>query len=394
MEVNSVLMGLLGRALFDADYAFAAQEADWEAIFREARAQTVDLLAFDALTEQERAALPSETAAAWQAAAFRRLQYNEGLHHEQMQILNRLSDAGIPCVVLKGFSCGIHYPKPMLRCAGDIDLLVSEQGMHAAKGVLEAYGYEASDEPHPFHIHLHKGWISVELHYEPAGIPQGDAGALLRAFFQGKENMTERKESVPLFPVCEQAVTLLLHKLEHILTGGLGLRQVCDWAMFVRMQLKPDAWEATAPVLKSFGLLHFAKNITRICVNDLYLPVEAAPWCMEADSNVAEALLQDILCAGNFGRKENRYGQRLFTDVRSGSRLSSFFRVGIQACKSHWPVCERYPILIPFAPFVLLKRYRTKRKEGKRPEFQPRERYKDAKVRQRLYVSLKPFEKE
>ena len=123
----------------------------------------------------------------------------------------------------------------------------------------------------------------------------------------------------------------------------------------------------------------------------LYLPSASAPWCLEADKETADALLADILRTGNFGRKENRYGQRLFTDANSGSRFTSFLKVGTQACRDHWPACEKHPILLPVAPIVLLTRYRKHRKEGKRPAFRPHEVYRSAKDRQALYTRLRPF---
>ncbi|MCB7187645.1 nucleotidyltransferase family protein, partial [Anaerostipes caccae] len=62
---------------------------------------------------------------------------------------------------------------------------------------------------------------------------------------------------------------LLLHKLEHITSSGLGLRQLCDWAVFVHRDMTPERWEDLLPKLSRFGLLHFARVITRICVEDL-----------------------------------------------------------------------------------------------------------------------------
>ena len=83
MEVNHILLGLLGRALFASEAAFDPKEAPWEALFAESRAQAVELLVFDALTAGERAWMPREIASAWQLAALRRLGQNEQLRHEQ-----------------------------------------------------------------------------------------------------------------------------------------------------------------------------------------------------------------------------------------------------------------------------------------------------------------------
>ena len=391
MNVNEILLGLLGRALFDSKFAFEAEDTPWEELFRECWAQAVDLLVFDAMTTEERAAMPRDLFRAWQGMALQRLMFNEQLYHEQGKILTHLQEAGIPCVVLKGSSCGMNYLNPSLRCAGDIDLLVGPKGAELARKVLEQMGYGTEDAPHPYHLHMRSKTHIVELHYEPAGIPQGKAGEALRALFDGAEQRAVNRSEIPVLPTYEQGISLILHKLEHIVSSGLGLRQLCDWAVFVNRQLRDEDWAKLESGLSDLGLLHFTKIVTRMCVEGLALPVESAPWCMEADRALADQLLADILRTGNFGSKENRYGQRLFTDANSGNRLTSLFRVGLQACWSHWPVCKKYPILLPIAPFILLVRYQRQRKNGERPPFRPYEMYRSAKERQALYASLRPF---
>lgn len=391
MDVNQILLGLLGRALFAAEFTFDAKNAPWAGLFAESRAQTVELLAFDALTDMERSVMPPEIASAWQTVALQRLGQNEQLRYAQGQVLAALKKEQIHCAVLKGSSCAVNYPNPALRCAGDIDLLVGEKGLAPARKVLESLGYTATEEPHPVHLHMHKGAQVVELHHEPAGIPRGDEGKSLRRFFAGSETRAEPQKDLPVLSVKEQAVTLLLHKLEHIVSSGLGLRQLCDWAVFVHARLSAAQWQTLEPLLRTFGLLNFTKVITRICVDALALPRSAAPWCLEADSVLARRLLEDLLRTGNFGRKENRYGQRLFTDAASGNRLVSFLKVGARTCRDHWPLCDRYPVLLPAAPAVLLLRYRKQRREGKRPAFRPRDIYKTAGDRRALYAELKPF---
>lgn len=313
-DTEQSLLTLLRRALFGCELPLPS-DADWQRVFEEAVSHSVHLLVYDCLTEQERAAIPKETAVPWRQEVLSAMWYNEQLLGEQQEVLKALS--GLPCVILKGSSSAACYPRPELRCAGDIDLLLFPADVKKAEAILCAMGYCPPEDNHPFHRSMHREQFLVELHFEPPGIPSGDSGAPLREYFRYAAGEGIFRGGLPVLPPERQAVLLLLHKLEHITSSGLGLRQLCDWAVFVHRDMMPERWEDLLPKLSRFGLLHFARVITRICVEELALPREDAPWCMTADEALCRALLADILRTGNFGCKEERYGQRLFTDGRT-----------------------------------------------------------------------------
>lgn len=388
---NHILLGLLRRALFGDQFSFDAAEVDWAGLMKEARAQTTHLLLYDCLTKAELSNIPPEIAKQWQMMAFRTLMQNERLQREQRELLAALENENIPCVILKGSSSAMNYPKPELRCAGDIDLLVSKDSLSPAETIFSRKGYAAESGEHPCHVAMHRQQYIVELHFEPSGIPANEIGQKLRQFLNGAEKRASKEGGLSVLPPCEEAVVLLLHKLNHIVGSGMGLRQLCDWARFVARKVDAAVWSELEPLLLDFGILHFTKLVTRLCVDHLGLPKESAPWCMDADEVVAQELLEDLLRTGNFGHKERRYGQRLFTDGGKGGRIASFFRVGLRVCRNAWPVCKRYPVLTIVAPFVVLFRYCRQRCAGERPPFRVGAMFRGADQRQKLYRELRPF---
>lgn len=390
--VSNALLTLLGRALFSADTGDLPENTDWTALYREARAQAVHLLVYDCLRQSERAAMPPKLGAQWKKSALMTLWNNEQVKSEQTLVLDALQKADIPCVLLKGSSSAMCYPKPELRCAGDVDLLVSKDTLDRAEQLLEGMGYVPPTTPHHCHISMQRGSFVTELHFEPNGIPDGPIGESIRAFFRDAEQASVFENGMPILPLCKRAVVMLLHKLQHITGSGLGLRQMCDWAVFVKSDLTPELWAELHPILCRFGLLRFAEIVTRTCVLYFSLPADCAPWCMNAERGACEDLMEDLFRCGNFGKKQNRYGQRLFTDVNSSNRLLSFWRVGLSACRQHWPACEKHPILLPIAPFVLLARYAKQRSSGQRPKLQLLKVYQYAGPRQKLYQELAPFQ--
>lgn len=383
-NTNCVLLGLLKRALFGEPFSFAEEDLDWAALLKDAKAQAVQLLLYDCLTAAERASMPQGIEERWRLSALQVFRKNITLAHEQEEILQTFRDVHIDCSVLKGSTCAKNYPKSELRCAGDIDLVVAKKDIRQAQALLESNGYVVKGKKCPWHIAMCRDNVIVELHFEPAGLPDGKIGEELKQYFR----------TLPRLDGCQEAVALLLHKLNHIRNGGLGLRQLCDWALFVKEQIDADVWKALEPQLRKFGLLQFAKVVTRLCVDYLGLDRAYAPWCMDTERDVVLALLEDILQTGNFGCKENRYGQHLFTDGGPGGRIKSLWRVGTKTCQAHWPVCKRYPLLLSVAPFLLVAQHIKLRCSGKQPPFHLFAAFHSAKPRQRLYQMLKPFEQE
>lgn len=196
-DTEQSLLTLLRRALFGCELPLPT-DVDWQRVFEEAVSHSVHLLVYDCLTEQERAAIPKETAALWRQEVLSAMWYNEQLLGEQQAVLKALS--GLPCVILKGSSSAACYPRPELRCAGDIDLLILPADLEKAEAILSARGYRPSENNHPFHRAMLREPFIVELHFELPGIPLGASGAPLREYFQTAAGEGIFRGGLPVLP--------------------------------------------------------------------------------------------------------------------------------------------------------------------------------------------------
>ncbi|MCD7762580.1 MAG: nucleotidyltransferase family protein [Lachnospiraceae bacterium] len=400
-KTETILLQLTGRALFDAPTDFDPAGSDWTALYQEAAGQAVPLLIWDILTDEERALVPETTASRWEQDSFHLIMHNERILYEQEQVIRLLEDAGIPCVILKGSSSAACYPRPALRVMGDIDLLTDPGQQMKAVKLLQANGYgDVLDDTHHCHMTISKGNVRVEIHKEPNGLflnENAESVKKIRSFFCDAVERRQFVEGMPFPSDDQQAVILLLHKLEHFMTSGLGLRQMCDWAVFADRKLDATDPEGRAlledliPLLSDFGLLTFAGVMTRACVEYLGLPQEKVPWAMQYEKDTAAKVIGQILKDGNFGQKTDKYGERLFTDPHSSNRMTSLVRVLGSACREHWPPCREHAALMPVAPFVLLGRYIVQRRRGERHKLDLIRKYRQAGPEQRLYKELKPF---
>jgi hypothetical protein len=73
-------------------------------------------------------------------------------------VLEALSSAGVPAIVIKGAALGAYYPDPSLRLYGDIDIMVPGGQLDMAEQALYAQGYRCITS---------KSWWLDRLHHLP-----------------------------------------------------------------------------------------------------------------------------------------------------------------------------------------------------------------------------------
>lgn len=213
--------------------------------------------------------------------------FTHELMYEQSQLVDLLQQNGIALAIFKGSAAAMNYPEPAYRTSGDVDSLVREADFQKAYELLKNNGYTLSyDEDHvDYHYTLKKENITFELHKYPAGLPDGESGKNLMGILNAGLSAVDTAEiegyQVPVLPTVANGLVLLLH-IRKLLTGGLGLRQIADWMMFVDKHLDDVAWESEfKSILSRSGLDTLAKTVTRMCQIHLGLRQEIT-WCADA----------------------------------------------------------------------------------------------------------------
>lgn len=76
-------------------------------------------------------------------------------------------------VILKGIASATYYPRPELRCLGDVDFLTKEENVLEIEKEIVALGYENYLD-NGRHITFKKTGKMIELHREITGVPYGE----------------------------------------------------------------------------------------------------------------------------------------------------------------------------------------------------------------------------
>ena len=354
-RTEQLLLQTIQSSLWHRSAAFPA-DADWDAVLREAKEQTVLGIVFPMA--------PAQAQAAWRGRDAAQLSHVVRLLHQQEQLCSLLESNRIPLVILKGTAAAVYYPDPFRRTMGDIDFLVPPSHVDAARALLTCNGYDVREEErYPRHIHIYKDGIRFELHR----FFSGEDTVVERYIREGFDHIERRRvgeAEFPMLPRVANGLVLLEHMGRHLKTG-LGLRQLIDWMMYVHCELNDALWDRSfqAAAMQA-NLDALAVTATRLCQLHLGLSGEIL-WCKGADAELCEALLQSLLSSGNFDRKRGK-GNRI-ESVTANVARNGLFRYLQRAGERNWTVCQRHRWLKPFAWAYQIGRYarlglRVKRK--------------------------------
>ncbi len=358
-KTENAFENLLANALFGAPLALPP-DTDFEAVLTLAEAHTVFGTVSEALGGLPENTLSEETLLQLQAKTVTLLRQNARLAATRAALCDHLAAQGIPSVILKGDSVARYYPTPDLRVAGDIDCLLPEAAIDAVGAHLASLGF-AEGEDHGHHATYQRDLLKIELHRAVSGLPDGPVGERLRAYLADTldtaQAATLEGAAFPVPDAFHNALILLLHMQQHLREGGLGLRQLSDWALFVAHGLG-DAATRLLTALPEVGLLRFSSLITTAAVRHLGLPQEKNPF-PQGEADVADALFADILDGGNFGRANADYAGSAIVTLQGGDKggLATALSALRRKCESEWPIAEKHPVLLLyFIPFWVIRR--------------------------------------
>ena len=399
---QQTLLRLLATALFSAPLTLP-EEVDWQAVLAESRAQAVLPLAYEAA----RTVLPEAEKPAWQKAALERITRNYAVRAEHAEAAKVLYDAGVPFALFKGTASARYYPEPALRAMGDVDFLVPADRMEAAEKAIRAAGFARDttpgiSDPNVEWIYRRAPKSCWEMHRTLNGIPAGEVGIraqqMLADTVETAESYASPEGAYPVPDTLHHGLILLLHTAHHLLSGGVGLRHFCDWAVFAA-SLPDEAFVRTfAAPLREIGLWRFAQTLERCA--EMYLVAPQRTWAQDIPDALAEELLADLLETGNLGSKDptRAYQQNLLYDrgsatVGGKSRLVRFFGNLTAAAKRDYPAAEKHAALLPLAWLCTAVRCTVQLVTGKRPRLDSELR-RAAQTRAARYRALALFELE
>jgi len=251
------------------------------------------------------------------------------------EILRKMTDFGISVVILKGLFLRDIYPEPWLRSMCDYDVLVRSEELEKIAAIMKTAGYKKTnkEEKHVEYIHaqylaieFHKSLISADRFENSSEFEQKVWMNVIPAKVFGTDVLT-------LNPT-DHAIHLILHMASHIREAGFGLRQLCDWILFIEAYNQKIDWDTFTRYIRSMNLEIFTRVLFKACQKFLYLEIPYRWECNdESMDEVAEKLILDIFDSGVFGNDSNdRITANRIIHYTDGAETSKTLRQKIRTC--------------------------------------------------------------
>ena len=397
-DTQKALLTLLAQALWGNGGALV--ETDWEQVEELAKDQGVlPMLYRGAMKYKD--IIPADRIRIWRGAMYAAVLQNEHVNQAQSEILGWLSENGIRAAILKGTSVARYYSPSDMRYLGDIDLLIDQSNLDLASEVLKEHGYRLNEHEHDFHIAFVRGDITLELHYRASVVPNGKGGQaaakIMERFLDEAIPVKVNDMSFPALSEKHQALMLLMHKERHVMASGIGLRQLCDWAVFLSSLKKLSCLNEIVCMCQECGLFVFLQVVTKASIKYLGLEGEGLIWSIEAEDTLVDALMIDVFRSGNMGKADKNgdsflmAGRSILENHKQNAFVSFVMNLNKLANK-HFPITLHNKWLLPIFWIFLPLRYIVRSLFGMRPKKNVFDALKRSNQRFELQKSMHLYE--
>lgn len=389
-----VLLRLVSNSLFDSNYEIL-DEVDWEKVFKESINQAVAAIAFDGLKNTK---VPDEIKNQWLMFYAKTVKNNYDVNNQHFILHKLMVENNVPYCVLKGSASAYFYPNPKIRSMGDVDFLVPHESYKKAIDVFLRDGFVTRGERDDVHTVFRKEKMHFEMHFEPPGIPNGNLKKTIEKCFENLIDTSEIKDMLGNQFVCpslfHHGLILLLHTAHHMLREGIGLRHLCDWAVFFNRFEYNEFKNLFEKELKEIGLWDFANILALLSAKYLGMPITED---IKTEFSKFDCLMEDIFIAGNFGKKaQSRYFESLYIAsetqaVQSKSKFGRFAtKINDILYKKHkW--LKKAPYLLPLFWIVYGSKYCVRMIFGKRKVLISNDIMNAAEKRNDIYMGFNLF---
>lgn len=377
MTVSEALLNCISAALDGRECALTLAPDDWTALLRLAGEQKLLPLVYAAVRGTPGfAAVPEAVRAAARRQTMREAAA-QTVHTEAfLRLYQALRAEGLAPVVVKGIVCRALYPQPELRPSSDEDLYLTAAEMPRFHAVLLRAGFVLTEPERDYrsahearYVHPDTGLV-VEGHWALFPTEYAVYAALnvqLPDLMQRAQDWESGGVTLRVPDVCDHLIFLLLHAFKHFISSGVGVRQLCDIALWMRRFGAQIDWQRVRAALRATHSEGFAAAVIDAGVHWFGLERAAAHIPPDWETLESAALLADALSGGVYGSADSTRRHSCTITIHAADRahrggtgrasLCAALFPGREVMAGWYPYVARCPALLPAAWAQRIWRY-------------------------------------
>ena len=335
---------LLSAALWEkGNVAQRVKDVDWNAVRRLAMEQYLMGVVADTFPMLSEAQCGKEERWKWMGYVLNLQKHNQRMNVLVGKLFRKFHDMGLQPVLMKGQAFAANYPEPLHRHCGDIDIYFKNR-TDCAKAVawagkVDPAAAESSDnkrERRHFTFSVEKN--IVELHYFMCLFENKRLNCRLQEVIDEEFARSEpflvdiAGEQTETVPPTLSVLHQIIHIARHLLEAGIGLRQLCDLALYLDRHYDELDKVRLQKCLEELELQTVAEALGHILVNNLGLDACKLPF--GTNGQYAGFILNEIFEGGNFGKKKTEYQKKKNGWSRKLQSVMYFYR----RCKTYRPL--------------------------------------------------------
>lgn len=245
-------------------------------------------------------------ASAWRRETILQTAAQSARTQRLLRLTQAMDSEGVNYAVVKGIVCRALYTRPDLRPSGDEDILIAPGDYPRCSELFVRDGLESvtGEEGSVTNWRDRQTGLHLELHTEAFSSIR-DADKLLNTCFSSQLNQTDCMQAAggtvrTLMPTYH-FLFLVCHALMHFISGGFGIRTLCDIVTFAEKYSQTIDRQTVYDWLAQVRGRVFLDQLLAIGRDYLEFDPDASGWHLSQPADTDE-LLADILDAGIYGQ--------------------------------------------------------------------------------------------
>lgn len=385
-EVQKEFLKILESFTHDRQYFLPEEFAEFQKLFVMSQQHQMVAAVYEKIRTSSVCQMPenAQFMAMWKRIAIRDIMLQVQREAGFLELYQKLSEAGVRPLVVKGCICRNMYSKPDYRISGDEDMILPREQFEKCDEILLSKGLQREAvqmDCLPYEIPYRNpiNGVYIELHFSLFPEESGAYGHLNDEFqdiFQ--ESICENIQGKDVWTLSPTAhmFYLICHSFKHFLHGGFGLRQVCDMVKMAEYYGERISWDEMKTRLCRLNMYDYWNALVQIGTKYLGFSMDKAAYpesMRKADIDYVP-MLRDLLDSGIYGNStmERKHSSNMTLAAAAsgkkdtaGSLMASLFP-SAEYMRKQFDWLEQHPWLLPISYIVRMWNYlkSSDRKDG------------------------------